>query len=185
MRSVGGVPPLLVVMLGALVGCGSASKLPPGALASSTVAPLCGPAGDWSASTLADAALPADAMPSPFATTRGGAMSPDNLSGSELVAAYHREWAAGTNGSAAIELYAFHNETDAGAYLASRSDSGNPSAVIPGATEYTHSTAAGDIYNVVAERAKVVMHLAIGGPGVTQTTMESLASRQYDRLCQH
>lgn len=29
------------------------------------------------------------------------------------------------------------------------------------------------------------MHLTIGGPDVTQATMESLASRQYDRLCQH
>ena len=200
MRSLGGASPLLVLVLGALVGCGSASKLPPGALASGTVAPLCGPAGDWSASTLADAALGAAILPSPWAITGGGPQAPADVLGSaaptpaggNLLAAYRRHWEAGTTGSAVVELYAFDTDAAANDFalhfltgFAGRGVDSTASAVVPGATEYVIHGAAGDDYNVVAERVRVVMHLTIGGPDVTQATMESLASRQYDRLCQH
>lgn len=112
---------VLVLALGALGGCGSASKLPPGALATTTVVPLCGPAGDWSASGLADAALDAGVLPSPWAVTGGGPQEPADVLGSaaptpaggNLIAAYRRHWQAGTTGSAVVELYAFDSDAAA------------------------------------------------------------------------
>jgi hypothetical protein len=193
---------ILACLAAALAACGSTVHLPALPTASSTPPPLCGAAGDWTASQLAAAILPPDAVPAPFkanadrtptlAEEKGSQPSviADALTG--FTAGYRRDWLAPKAGAGFVELWAFSDEREATgfegalvAFFAGNGVSGTPSDAIPSATEYLSHGQSGDSHALVAERDRVVMEIGIGGPGITQASTEDLARTQYDRICRH
>jgi hypothetical protein len=184
-----------------LAACGSTVRLPSLQTGTASPAPLCGPSGDWTASTLAAAILPADAAPTPLAAHGDRAPTLADEQGSEpaviadaltgFTAGYRRDWVAPKVAAGFVQLWAFGTEvqaTDFQAALVAYFSGGNgatgtPIDAIPTATEYLNHGPSGDSHDLVAERDRVVMEIGIGGPGITDSTIEDLGRLQYDRLC--
>lgn len=189
---------MVLPCLAVVAACGT-YHLPAQSTPTVTANPVCGPAGEWTESALAEALLPADAIPSPFATTASGPQStPSPGSGAGPFAALRsaslddrRDWQAGTSGIAFVELWAFPTD-EAAASAAEQVTSAldgtgvsGTSAQVPGGTDYVTKGKGGQAYAVIAVRNKVVMEVSLGGATATQSTAESLAAQQYDRLCTH
>jgi len=190
----------IACLAGAVTACGSTVRLPSLQTGSASPAPLCGPSGDWSASTLAAAILPAGAAPTPLAAHGDRAPTLADEKGSEpgviadaltgFTAGYRRDWVAPKVAAGFVQLWAFGTEVQATdfeaalvAYFSGNGVTGTPIDAIPTATEYLNHGPGGDSHDLVAERDRVVMEIGIGGPGITQSTIEDLGRLQYDRLC--